>query len=137
MPEYFNRSFLFVFPCLRVLKPPHPRSFSHPLPGFVHPSITTLCQRRLHPRSRNHGGERVGADASPLGSRSAPICICSFPSSADGRTSRSPDARRLLLHRQAKTLMPQLVSAPNYSPFSGTHTDTNKLVQARAHTRAE
>lgn len=82
----------------------------------------------------NHSGERVGVDASPLGSSSAPICICSFPLSADGRASRSPDARRLLLHRQAKTLMPQLVSAPNYSPFSATHTGTNKLVQARTHT---
>lgn len=77
MAEYFTRSFLSVSLSLPVLYYPpshtyhhhhhhHPYSFSHPLPGFVHPSVGALCQHQLHSKFSNHAKERRKPPQGPI-----------------------------------------------------------------------
>lgn len=48
-----NSSLSFIlFVCVKFPLWPHP--FSHPVPGFVHPSMGALCQCWLHPGGCNH-----------------------------------------------------------------------------------
>lgn len=127
-----GHSSLSIPVCLRYTHHPQPPSPSTILsstsrlrPSINHCTLSVPTSSRI-PQSRREG---AGADTSPLGSRSAPICICDWRA-----VVRGPDARHLLLHRQAKTLMPKLVSSPNYSlSLACTLTQTNICRQAHTH----
>lgn len=105
-----NSSLSFIlFVCVKFPLWPHP--FSHPVPGFVHPSMGTLCQCWLHPGDCNH--IRAGPNCH-WGAFSPPICISPICWRSPWRAVFS------IAQASKKTLMLHLISSDHSWPRMAT-----------------
>lgn len=101
-----NSSLSFIlFVCVKFPLWLHP--FSHPVPGFVHPSMGALCQCWLHPGGCNH--IRAGPECH-RGAFSPPICISPICWRGPWRVVFS------IAQASKKTLMLHLISSEHSWP---------------------